>query len=171
MNAVAQTPRFYAPPASPAQSNATSALGNKLRRLVLVATSHARNNASDWRTLTRALIEETELECQSPNWDGYGAQPISLKAKAEAQRLVDLLPYWLAAPDVVPDPDGEMSLSWDLGPGHVFTLSVSPNGELSYAGLLGNGVKRHGVEPFKNDVPKAILDAIEELSSRAPAIG
>src|SRR5208282_953917 len=108
--------------------------------------------------------------CQAPGWDGYGAQPISLNAKAEAQRLVDLLPFWLSAPDAVPDPDGEMALSWDFGRGHVFTLSVNSSGVLSYAGLLGDGVKRHGMEPFKSDVPKAILEAIEELHDRSASI-
>jgi hypothetical protein len=171
MNAQAHSLRFYGPLPSPSQSNPASELGNELKNLFLVATEHARNNATDWRTLTRALIEEVALECQAPGWDGYGAQPISLNAKAEAQRLVDLLPFWLSAPDPVPDPDGEIALSWDLAPGHVFTLSVNSNGVLSYAGLLGDGVKRHGVEPFKSDVPKAILEAIEELHDRCPSIG
>jgi hypothetical protein len=170
MNAVARTQSFYAPQSAPAQSNTASELGNRLRKLVLVATTHARNTATDWRTLTRALIEEISLQCQSPGWDGYGAEPISLSAKAGAQRLVDSLPYWLSAPDAIPDPDGEIALSWDLGPGHVFTVSVGATGVLSYAGLLGDGVKRHGMEPYKATVPKTILDAIEELYDRAPSI-
>jgi hypothetical protein len=170
MNAVAHTLSFYAPQTSPAQSNTASELGESLRKLVLVATSHARNNATDWRTLTRALIEEVALECQSPGWDGYAAEPISLNAKADAQRLVDSLPFWLAAPDAIPDPDGGIALSWDLGPGHIFTVSVGSNGTISYAGLLGDGVKRHGIEPFKAAVPKSILEAIEELYDRSPSI-
>lgn len=168
MNAVAHAQRFYAPQNFPAQSNTASELGTALQKLVLVATSHARNTATDWRTLTRALIEEVALACQSPGWDGYGAQPISLNAKANAQRLVDSLPFWLSAPDAIPDPDGELALSWDLGPGHIFTVSVGANGMISYAGLLGDGVKRHGMEPFKATVPKAILEAIEELYDRSP---
>lgn len=43
---------------------------------------------------------------------------------------------------------------WDFGPGHVFTVSVADDGTLTYAGLLGGGVKRHGVEPFNGDIPK-----------------
>jgi hypothetical protein len=171
MNAEAHALRFHAPQTVPSSANPASELGNELKKLILVATEHARNNATDWRTLTRALIEEVALECQAPGWDGYGAKPISLNAKAEAQRLVDLLPFWISAPDAVPDPDGEMALSWDFGPGHVFTLSVNSTGVLSYAGLLGDGVKRHGMEPFKSDVPKAILEAIEELHDRSASIG
>jgi len=169
MNAVAHPRSFYIRQTFPVQSNTASALGDELRKLVLVATSHARNTATDWRTLTRALIEEVALECQSPGWDGYAAQPISMNAKADAQRLVDSLPFGLAPPDTIPDPDGEIALSWDLGPGHVFTVSIGASGTVSYAGLLGGGVKRHGMEPFKATVPKAILEAIEELYDRSPA--
>jgi hypothetical protein len=171
MNALAHAPRFYAPASIPVQSGTASYWGEKITQLVLVATSHARNNATDWRTLTHALIEQVALEHQSPDWDGYGAVPISMASKTEAQRLVEMLPYWYPAPEAVPDPDGEIALSWDFGLGHVFTLSVGSTGALSYAGLLGDGVKRHGVEPFKGDVPKSILEAIEELCYRSPAIG
>lgn len=171
MNALAYAPRFYAPASIPAQSGTASVLGEKITNLVLVATSHARNNATDWRTLTHALIEQVALDCQSPDWDGYGANPISAVSKSEAQRFVELLPYWYPAPEAVPDPDGEIALSWDFGRGHVFTLSVGSTGALSYAGLLGDGVKRHGVEPFKSDVPKSILEAIEELCYRSPVVG
>jgi hypothetical protein len=171
MNARAHAPGFYRQRYSPSQSNPASELGNELKKLFLVATKHARNNATDWRTLTRALIEQVALENQSPDWDGYGAQPISMDAKTEAQRLVDLLPFWLSAPDALPDPDGDIGLSWDLGSGHVFTVIVSSTGILSYAGLLGDGVKRHGMEPFKSDIPKAVLAAIEELHDKSPPIG
>jgi hypothetical protein len=41
-------------------------------------------------------------------------EEISLSVKAEARRLVDLLPYWISAPDAVPDPDGEIALSWPI---------------------------------------------------------
>jgi hypothetical protein len=171
MNTQVRALRVYAPRSLLAQSNPASELGNELKERLLVATEHVRNNATDWRTLTRALIEEVALEHQSVAWDGYGALPISLDAKFEAQRLVDLLPVWLSRPDVVPDPDGEIGLSWDFGPGRVFTVSVSSTGILSYAGLLGDGVKRHGVEWFRSDVPKTIIEAIEELHDRSSSAG
>jgi hypothetical protein len=165
----------YAPPRSPLkpfpdQSSPASKLGLKVLELVLEADSHVRNNATDWRSLTKSLIEEVAIECQSSNWDGYEAQPISEAAKRHAQLFIDLLPYSFPAPDPVPDSDGEIALSWDFGPGHIFTLSISQTGMLSYAGLLGEGVKRHGMEPFKGDIPQSILESITELCERANVI-
>lgn len=149
------------------QSAPASPTGKKIHQLWLQAASHARDNATDWRSLTKALIEELAIECQTSDWDGYRAKPISEATKYQAQALVDLLPYHLPAPDAVPDADGEIALSWDFGPGHLFTLSINESGMLSYAGLLGAGVKRHGMEPFKGDIPKTIIDSIDELCERA----
>jgi hypothetical protein len=153
-----------------AQSASASPTGKKLFQMWLQAASHARDNATDWRSLTKALIEELAIECQTPDWDGYKAKAISQGTKYQAQALVDLLPYSIPAPDAVPDADGEIALSWDFGPGHVFTLSINESGMLSYAGLLGAGVKRHGMEPFKGDIPKSIINSIEEVCERAGAV-
>ena len=167
MSALAYSMNFASHQAIPLPSSAASPTSRKLAELWLAATSHARDNASDWRSLTGALIELVAIESQTADWDGYGAKPISTIAKFEAQRLVDMLPFSYPAPDPIPDPEGDIALSWDFGPGHMLTVSVGANGILSYAGLLGDGVKRHGMEPFKSDVPKSVHEAIEELCSRS----
>ena len=159
---------FYSEPqAMRAQSNAASSLGETLNELLIRAIEHARRNATDWRPHTNALIEGISRDCQVPNWDGYGARAIDTAAKEQAQRFVDLLPYRFPAPDPVPDPDGALALSWDFGPGSVFTISISGDGSLTYAGLLGGGVKRHGVERFDADIPEVVLRSIDELTERA----
>jgi hypothetical protein len=158
-------------PAIHGRASPASQDGQRLSRLLIDVTAHARLNASDWRSLTNALIEEIAVECSRPNWDGYGAAPIQPGAKEQAQRFVDLLPYWLPPPDPVPDPDGELGLSWDFGPGHVLSVNISADGTLTYAGLLGNGVKRHGVEKFGSEIPKVVLQSIDELCQRARAAG
>jgi hypothetical protein len=158
------------PPAIRAQPSPASQIGQRLSGLWADVTVHARSNASDWRPLTNALIEDIWRECQSPDWDGYGAQAVRIDVKTQAQRFVDLLPYRLPAPDPTADPDGDISLLWDFGPGLVFSVSISADGTLTYAGLLGGGIKRHGVEPFNGDVPKIILQSIDELYDRSGVI-
>lgn len=167
MMAIAYGPTFSELPTFRAQSSAASELSYKLTGILADITYHARNNANDWRSLTKVLIEEVALKCQTPNWDGYGANPISMEAKRQAQRLIDMMPYRFPAPDPVPDPDGDVALSWDFGRGHMFTLSISSSGMLTYAGLLGEGVKRHGMEPFKGTIPRSIVESIDELCERA----
>jgi hypothetical protein len=161
---------FLRVPAFRPSSNAASATAERIAKMLRDATSHSRDNATDWRPFTNALIEEIAIEHSHPNWDGYGAHPISPKAKALAQALIDLLPYTFPAPDPVADPDGELALSWDFGPGHVFTLSINQNGMLSYAGLLGEGGKKHGMEPFKGVIPEVVFESIEDLRDRSDTL-
>jgi len=167
---VAYVSPYSDPPAIRAQPSPASQIGQKLSGLWAEATVHARTNASDWRPFTNALIEDIWRECQSPGWDGYGAHAVLMGAKTQAQRFVDLLPYRLHAPDPTADSDGDVSLVWDFGPGHVFSVSISADGTLAYAGLLGGGVKRHGAEPFNGDIPKIILQSIDELSERSGVV-
>jgi len=150
-----------------AQSAPASATGMRLTRMLVDAQAYSRDNASDWRSLTNVLIEAIAIDCQSPNWDGYGAAPIGNGVKEQAQRFVSLLPYWLPPPDPTMDPDGDLALVWDFGPGRVMSVSVGSEGVLTYAGLLGGGVKRHGVERFEGDIPKVVLQSIEELYERS----
>lgn len=157
------------PPACYWMSPGASAVSHQLARMLSEATVHARDNATDWRSFAKSEMERIAFECQSPNWDGYGADPVSQEAKRQAQRLVDMLPFSFSPPEPVPDPDGDMSLHWDFGPGHMFTVSVSANGMLNFAGLLGEGRERHGVEPFKSTVPKVVVETIEDLADRASA--
>ncbi|MGH8226510.1 MAG: hypothetical protein ACREU3_01180 [Steroidobacteraceae bacterium] len=149
-----------------AQPSPASAAAARVTELLVQSEEHARKVATDWRPLANALIEELADECREPNWDGYGANAVDTAAKAQAQRFVDLLPHRLPAPDPVPDPDGEIALTWDFGPGHILTIAIGADGTLTYAGLLGGGVKRHGVERLGATIPKAILQALEELCDR-----
>jgi hypothetical protein len=165
--AYARRDTFVFPVSSPGASD----ISDLLARMLTQAKEHARDNATDWRSLVNSEIERIARECQAPNWDGYGAVPISEQAKANAQRFVDTLPFRLPPADPAPDPDGDIALCWDFGPGRVFTVSVNKDGLLHFAGLLGEGRERHGVEPFENVVPKVIVETIDDLSERVRATG
>ena len=169
MTALACTPHDIGPHEIQTQSNAASAAGQGISNLLRQAFEHARRNASDWRPLTNALIEEAACECRIPNWDGYGAKAVRDAAKEQAQRFVDLLPARFRAPEPAPDPEGNMALCWDFGPGRVLTVDVGDDGTLTYAGLLGGGVKRHGVEKLNGHIPRVILETIGELHERSGA--
>ena len=131
--------------------------------LLNVAESDSRR-ATDWRPIVGAAIEQIAVECSAPDWDGYGARPISDLAKQSAQRFVNMLPADLPAPQAAPDPDGEISLSWDFGPNRVFTVSVAESGTVNYAGILGRGVKRHGQEPYRPGVARILVESIREIT-------
>lgn len=170
MNAAAHAGFHLNPPASRTNTSPASAVGQRLSELLLEFAAHARNNASDWRSFTNALIEDVARQHSTPGWDGYGARPIDSRAKAEAQRFVQLLPFGLQPPVPAPDPEGDMALSWDLGSDHVLTVSINANGTVTYAGLLGGGVKRYGMEQLGDDIPQVILQTLEDLYQRATVV-
>ena len=105
-------------------------------------------------------------ECSVGNWDGYGAVPIIETTCREAETLIRLLPSFVPAPNILPEPDGGIGLDWDKGEGFSFTISVSGNNVLTYAGLFGENNETYGTEIFTGSLPKAILNNLERLFSK-----
>lgn len=101
--------------------------------------------------------------CGRPDWDGYGAKPIDDAAIARTLAFLNDLPTWLPAPEIVPEADGEVAVEWDFGPNRIFSISIGKSGAIHYAGLFGEGIERHGTEPYKNVVPSEILRLIIKL--------
>lgn len=126
-----------------------------------VERSHTFGSALD--RLRQELCEVAE-ECSQPNWDGYGAEPVSADAYRHACLFVEALPRGIAMPTVGSEADGHLTLEWYRSPDRVLSVSVSPDGILYYAALLGVR-KRSGTEPFLDRVPEEILQAIHRLFS------
>jgi hypothetical protein len=129
------------------------------------AKRHARNNASDWRTLAKTLVYGLREEV-TPSAESEDSRPLNPLAEAFAVRFLDALPISLPTPEVALDPDGEVSFDWWFAPHAQLSISVGPTGDLTYAGLIGPGVKRHGVEPFKEAIPQILLVSLDELVER-----
>jgi hypothetical protein len=147
-----------------APATGTSGDAKQVADLLRAFADHERQKASDWRPVVRAKIEQLAIECSTSNWDGYSGAGISQLTKRKAQYFVDLLPVDLPEPEVAPDPEGDIALCWDFGRDLVFTVNIDETETLSFAGLLGRGVKRHGQEPFRGDVPKILIESIREIS-------
>ena len=112
-----------------------------------------------------SLIELDRVydECRTSGWDGYGALPISVDAFESARRLLLALPLGTPAPSIGAEPDGHITLEWYKSPRQTLSVSVSPDGQLHFAALMGAS-KQYGTEPFYGNMPQAILDLIYRLS-------
>lgn len=75
------------------------------------------------------------------DWDGYGARPAHPDAVTHAVRFFASLPRELPPPEVGVDPDGDIAFEW-YSNDRVFSISVSPLGELHYAGRFGKNTIR-----------------------------
>ncbi len=145
------------------ESNASSTESQAVRKQIQDAKRHVRAVASSMQSLAYPTLEDVMLQCSQRNWDGYHAKPISRLVYERARAFLDALPMSLPAPDIVPEPDGEIAFEWDRGANHIFSVSIGEATGVHFAGLFGSGVERHGVEPFDGLVSPEILSYINRL--------
>lgn len=110
----------------------------------------------------RAELEELWSECQSPNWDGHHALPVSRGSLLHTYQFLESLPLGFRPPSLSADPDGQLTLEWYKSPSRLVSISVDPDGVLHYAGLLGAN-RRYGTETFYGEIPDEILRLIREI--------
>ena len=76
-------------------------------------------------------------ECRNPNWDGFDALPVTQDALRNAYLFLESLPLGYPRPSISAEPDGELTLEWHRSPRRTLSISVTPDGYLHYAALLG----------------------------------
>jgi hypothetical protein len=112
--------------------------------------------------LFQVLASQAE-DCANEGWDGHGAMPVTLETYRAAYRFAESLPASAPSPSVGAEPDGHLTLEWYRNPSRVLSLSIGPEGELSYAALLGETSRRTGSERFEQEVPRDLLHLIDEV--------
>ena len=112
-----------------------------------------------------SLTELCEVfnECRNADWDGYRAEPVSEWTFQLASELLEALPFGAPAPSISAEPDGHITLEWYRAPRRALSVSVSPQGELHYAALLGAS-KQYGTEPFRGAVSKTLIGLIHRVT-------
>ena len=104
-------------------------------------------------------------EANAPNWDGYGAEPVTAHTYLHARSFLDALPFGIPAPSIGVEPDGQVTLEWHHSRRRTLSVSVTPEGDLHYAALLGPA-KAYGTEPFLGEVPQTILGLIHRVKPK-----
>ncbi len=113
----------------------------------------------------QTLLYELYNECIEANWDSYGAEPISHTAYYEAGKFLRVLPSAFPKPDILPEPDGSIGLDWYKDEESSFTVSITGNTIISYAGFFGQGNETFGSERFVGSLPKAVFYNLRRLFS------
>jgi len=109
-------------------------------------------------------------ECGAANWDGYGAALIQEDTFLQACAFLEALPLGTPAPSVGAEPDGHLTFEWYRSTRRTLSVSVSPEGDLHYAALIGPA-KAYGTEPFLGEVPQVILELIYRVDPDAGRTG
>ena len=113
----------------------------------------------------KAVLIELRSVAESaaaPNWDGYGATPVSAQTYRQAYFFAESLPVGVPPPSVGVEPDGQLTFEWYRGPRRLLSVSVSSDGDLHYAALLGHN-KAYGTEAFIGEFPKPILELVQRV--------
>ncbi|MCY2968612.1 MAG: hypothetical protein NT069_34150, partial [Planctomycetota bacterium] len=101
-------------------------------------------------------------DCREPDWDGYGAAPVSQETLRTTYRLLESLPLCFPPPSIGAEPDGQLALEWHHSRRRTLSVSVSPLGDLHYAGLFGPN-RVHGTEVFFDELPESIAMLIRRV--------
>lgn len=143
-------------------THAASDTGRMVREEIARIRCASAARASNWALSIGNDLEEIALECGEANWDGHGARPITANALKRAKTLASVLfilvPSGIPAPDVVPERDGDVALSWTRDRHRHLSVSISEDGVVNFAGILSRGVERHGSETFDGSDPSVLQD-------------
>ncbi len=110
------------------------------------------------------VILEIFHECSAEGWDNYGAEPISAEVVHEAFKFIDLLPLDVTMPDAIPEPSGYIGLQWQKSKGHILSLTITPEGVVSYAFIFGKN-EGCGHLQFFDELPKMITNMLQVVQS------
>ena len=107
---------------------------------------------------------QTFKECREPNWDGYGDQAVREETYHLAHQFLAALPLSTPLLSIGAEPDRQITVEWYRSPQRTMSVSISPDGDLHYAALLGL-TKPYGTEPFVGEVAKIISDLIYRVAA------
>ena len=143
-----------------------------IRRMWAQGRDYRRGSASDWSPIIEAALVGIRNGCGQVGWDGDGALPVSDRTIDVAAKVTDclfaLLPKDTPAPDLVPEPDGEICISWSIDADRMFSVSVGAHGKINFAGQFGAEGALHAWQPID---PKNRASLEESLQDVARCVG
>jgi hypothetical protein len=128
---------------------------------------YLKSSASDWLPLIEGELDRIRDECGRADWDGQGAvavadRTIDLAARI-AEALFGLLPKGTPAPDLVPESDGEIGMSWTADSTRMFSLSVGEHGKINFAGQFGREGGIHAWKPVDTESAQSLEESLDDV--------
>lgn len=127
--------------------------------------NYLRGSASDWLPIVDAAFRGIRSECSRANWDGEGAIAVTAQVIAVAEKVIEalftLLPTGTPAPDVIPEADGEICISWVLDAARMFSLSIGQHSNINFAGQFGREGGVHAWQPIDTSSRSALEESLE----------
>ena len=130
--------------------------------------NYLKGSASDWLPTVDAAFGVIRDECQIAGWDGQGALAITDQVIVVAEKVVGalfgLVPKGTPAPDLIPEADGEICVSWSVGADRLLSLSIGTHGKINFAGQFGKEGGIHGWLPMDATSPSALDRSLQDVA-------
>ena len=130
--------------------------------------NYLKGSASDWFPTVDAALRGIRSECRTANWDGQGAFAITDQVIAVAEKVVGalfaILPKGTPAPDLIPEADGEICISWSVDTDRLLSLSVGAHAKINFAGQFGKEGGIHGWQPIDATSPSALDESLQDVA-------
>ena len=129
---------------------------------ITVRESDACHESEAARRSTFESLGATWDSCQQPNWDGEAADAILPETYEVARRLLESLPSGSPLPSISAEPDGHVNFEWYQTPRRMLSVSISSDGTLYWAALIGSEDPRGSCE-FVDQFPQTLLYWIAQV--------
>jgi hypothetical protein len=110
-------------------------------------------------------LDEVYEQCQNLQAELHDAEAMKPQTVQNARAFIEALPPEFPLPSVGAEPDGYVTLEWYHATNWLLSVSVSPEGALYWAALLGDEDPR-GSSRFEGEVPETILYWIGRVCSK-----
>ena len=130
--------------------------------------NYLKGSASDWVPTVDAAFRVIRSECKTADWDGPGSVAITDQVIAITEKVVEalfaLIPKGTPAPEVIPEADGEICISWSVDTDRLLSLSVGAHGKINFAGQFGKEGGIHGWQPIDATSPSALDESLQDVA-------
>lgn len=130
--------------------------------------NYLKGTASDWFPTIDAALQGIRDDCQAADWDGHRAIAVSDQvigiARTVVVTLFALLPKGTPAPDIIPEADGEICISWSVESDRLLSLSIGAQGKINFAGQFGKEGRIHGWQQIDTTSPSALDESLQDFA-------
>jgi len=142
--------------------------GQTIGRMWAQDRNYRRGSASDWSPIIEAALLGIRNGCGRVGWDGDDALPVSDRTIDVAAKLTECLFTMLRrgapAPDLIPESDGEICISWSIDADRVFSVSVGAHGKINFAGQFGTEGALHAWQPIDPRNRASLEESLQDVA-------
>lgn len=115
------------------------------------------------RDIVRNEIEDLYRDCSKPNWDCYGALPVSRQAVDNSIKFISNIRSIKTQPSISPMPSSDISFTWKNN-NKLFTIEFTKSNEILYALVeLDNDKSASGSFSYNDMSVKTIYSYLESV--------